>query len=335
MGGDDHSSIHIPILRYIQKVPGGLMTVFFLAGSLVNTFVPSFLEIGSFTTGLFKEGAVPLIGLVLFCSGSQISFARSGIALYKGSLLLGAKVLIGIAAGSAASVLVVTGGSFLSIHPITVITVLACGNGGLYMALAERYGDEADVASGALVMLSASPFFVFIGASITGLAQISILDIIAVITPVVIGMVLGNLDGEFREFLKPGIRLSIPFFSFALGANISLQDIVTAGFQGALLAVLTVLLTGLGLAGIYALLVPSRWRRTNAVAAGIGNTAGSAVIVPALVGMIDHSFQPYVVLATAQVGASAILTAVLCPVLVRYIYVRESQRKADQEGIYL
>lgn len=334
MGGED-KHMQIPILRYIQKVPGGLMTVFFLAGSLVNTFVPSFLEIGSFTTGLFKEGAVPLIGLVLFCSGAQISFAKSGTALYKGSVVLGAKVIIGIIAGYAASLLAFTSEGFLSIHPITLITVLACGNGGLYLALAERYGDDADVASGALVMLSASPFFVFIGASMTGLAQISPIDILAVIAPVIIGMVLGNLDSEFRDFLKPGVRLSIPFFSFALGANISLQDIITAGFQGALLAVLTVILTGLVMVGIFALVVPAKWKRTNAVAAGIGNTAGSAVVVPALVGVIDQSFQPYVVLATAQVGASAILTAVLCPILVRYIYVRESQRKADQEGIYL
>jgi len=311
------------------------MTIFFLLGSAVNTWVPGFLEIGSFTTGMFRDGSFAFIGLVLLCSGAQISFRRSGIALYKGVFVTAAKVVLGIGAGYLFAFFLTGQETLFSLHPITVITALACGNGGLYMALAERYGDDDDVASGALIMLTASPFFILIGIGAAGMADIGFLAILGSIMPVLIGMVLGNLDSDFQDFLAPGVRLSIPFFAFALGANISMGDILTAGPQGALLAVLTLLVTGYLTSVLFRFLVPRGWKRNNAVASGIGNTAGSAVIVPALVAQIDSGFAPFAALATAQVGASAIITAVLSPLLLRYLYQREMQKQADQEGVYL
>ena len=311
------------------------MTIFFLLGTVINTFTPGFLNLGSFTSGMFRDGALPFIGLVLFCSGAQISFRRSGVALYKGSLMTASKVLLGIGGGYLFGFFVIGGETLFSIHPITVITALACGNGGLYVALAERYGDENDIGGGVLVMLTASPFFILIGVGAGGLVNVGFLDILATIVPALIGMILGNLDEDFREFVYPGVRLAIPFFAFALGANISLEDILIAGPQGAFLAALTLLVTGVIPVGISRIAVPARWKRSDSIAAGLGNTAGSGAVVPALIASIDPSFAPYVTLATAQVGASAIITAVACPFMLKMFYQREMQKRADHEGVYL
>ena len=48
---------NIPILDTINKIPGGLMVVPLFLGVIVNSLFPNFLEIGSFTTALFKNGA--------------------------------------------------------------------------------------------------------------------------------------------------------------------------------------------------------------------------------------------------------------------------------------
>ncbi len=323
------------MLQTIQKFPGGMMSIFFLLGSIVRTCAPGFLGIGSFTTGLFRDGALAMIGLVLFCAGSQISLKESPSALYKGTLLTAAKVLLGIGAGFLFAVFIGARDTLFSIHPITLITALACGNGGLHIALSERYGDKDDVHSGAVTMLTASPFFILIAIGAGGMAVVRFTDILGSIIPVLIGMLLGNLDSDFRKFLAPGVKLSIPFFAFALGSNISLRDIAVAGPQGALLAVLTVAVTGLVPVVIYAYAVPKRWKHANSIAAAMGNTAGSGAIVPALVAQIDPAFLPYVPLATAQVGASAILTAVLSPLVLRVLYQREMQKRSDRQGVYV
>lgn len=67
------------------------------------------------------------------------------------------------------------------------------------------------------------------------------ISFIAVLLPIGIGMLLGNLDPKIREFLKPGEAVTIPFFAFALGAGMDLANffnpaVLTGGLT---LAVLT------------------------------------------------------------------------------------------------
>ena len=70
-----------------------------ILGVLANTFFPDALQIGSFTTALFKSGANCLIGLLFFCSGAQIQFKSAGMSLYKGVVINLGKVLTGVACG--------------------------------------------------------------------------------------------------------------------------------------------------------------------------------------------------------------------------------------------
>lgn len=42
-----------------------------------NTFIPQVLEIGGFTTGLFKTGTSTLVGLFILCSGATINFKQA------------------------------------------------------------------------------------------------------------------------------------------------------------------------------------------------------------------------------------------------------------------
>ena len=70
----------LPLFKTMQKVPAGLMLIPLALGVLVNTFAPDALQIGGFTTALFKQGALPLIALLIFATGAQITGSHSGKA---------------------------------------------------------------------------------------------------------------------------------------------------------------------------------------------------------------------------------------------------------------
>jgi 2-keto-3-deoxygluconate permease len=92
----------VPMFATMGRIPGGLMILPLLLGVLFNTFAPQTLEIGSFTTALFKDGALALIGLLIFATGAQITGSRSGGATAQTTLvvlvtaLLAPKVAAGV-----------------------------------------------------------------------------------------------------------------------------------------------------------------------------------------------------------------------------------------------
>ena len=121
------------------------MVVFLILGAIVNTFAPESLQIGSFTTALFKNGALPLIAVLLFCSGAQITIKTAGVALWKGIVLNTVKVVLGISLGLVVGKLLGPEGSLFGLTPLALIGAMANSNGGLYTALAQKYGDESDI----------------------------------------------------------------------------------------------------------------------------------------------------------------------------------------------
>lgn len=299
------------ILRTIKKVPGGMMVIPLLLGALTNTFFPHFFALGGFTEALFKTGATALLGAFLFCSGAQINLKEAGTSLYKGLVLLVCKVLIGATLGIIVNHFFGLQG-VLGLSPLAIIAALTNSNGGLYAALAGEYGESTDVGVTSIIALNDGPFFTLIAFGATGIAEIPLTALLAAITPIMIGLILGNIDHELREFLAPGASLLIPFFAFPLGAGLHLNQLLSAGPSGILLGVACTVITGGMCYFVYKLL----GFNFPAIGAAIGTTAGNAIGTPAAVALIDETFAEVASQATAQVAAAIIVTALLCPLLV-------------------
>jgi 2-keto-3-deoxygluconate permease len=323
----------VPILDTLNKIPGGLMVVPLLCGVLVNTFLPNTLMIGSFTSALFKTGALTLIAVLFFCSGAQIKFKAAGMSLYKGLVINASKVFFGVICGVTLAKVAGPASAFLGVTPLAMISAMSNSNGGLYTALASKYGDDTDVGAIAVISANDGPFFEMMFMGIAGVATIPFVALVAVIVPIFAGMLLGNLDEKFRSFLKPGMFIAIFLFAFPLGAGLNLQTLVKAGFPGVILGFMTLIITGIPTYFIYRWLIPRKHRRTAAVGAAVGTSAGNSIATPAAIAAIDVAWAPYAATATAQVAASIVITAIFVPFLVDWLYKWDTKHGRLNEDI--
>lgn len=314
------------ILKTVQKVPGGLMVVPLLLGATVNTLFPHTLTIGGFTTALFKTGTSTLLAYFCLCNGAQISVRQAAQPLIKGASLTAFRLLLGVIFGGIVGHFFGLSG-ILGITPLALIAAMTNANGGLYAALAGQYGDSSDVGAISITTLMDGPFFTMVALGFTGTAKIPIMDFVACLVPIVIGFVLGNLDTDLQEFLAKGTTLPIPFFAFSLGAGLNFGQIIKAGLPGVALGLSITIIAGFGGYFIMKYLIRSEH---PAVGAAIGTTAGNAVATPVAIAAVNSSLNSVAAIATVQVAASVIVTAILCPILVTYLS-KKSNRTVNVE----
>lgn len=320
------------ILQTVEKIPGGIMIVPLLLGATINTFFPQVLEIGGFTTALFQEGALALIGAFLFCMGAQIPIRAAGTTLGKGAAILSGKLGAGIAVGLGVALLLPSG-TLLGLAPVAIIAAMTNSNGGLYVALTEEFGNETDTGAVSVISVNDGPFFTLVALGAAGLADIPLLALVAVLVPIVLGFILGNLDEDIRSFLRPGQRLLIPFFAFPLGAGIDFATIIESGPPGVLLGIMTVVISGFGAMAVLYLVQVARRRpreqRNLVSGAAEASTAGNAVATPAAIALADPTYQAVEAAATAQVARAVVTTALLTPVFVTMVYRWQMSRGID------
>ncbi|GAA1461858.1 2-keto-3-deoxygluconate permease [Nocardiopsis exhalans] len=324
---DDHGSV-VPLYRWMNKIPGGAMLVPLVLGSLLGTFAPGALDIGSFTTALFKDSALPLIALLIFATGTQVTLRTSGPVLATtGVVLLGKSVIPGLLIIALA---MATGpDGVLGISVLAMMAAATNANGGLWLAITGQYGRTRDRGAYIAGAVNDGPFFalLFIGAS--GLGQIPFLTLLAAIIPFLLGVLVGNIDAQWREVLKPVPSIVIPFFAFALGTGIDLGDVARGGLTGILMGVVITLFTG-GLVYVgYRFLL--RRGKESGIGFAAGTTSGNAVATPAIVAAADPSFAAYVGTATSQVAASVLVTALLAPVVTTWVLRRAGSQPAEAE----
>lgn len=310
----------IPLYDTMNKIPGGTMVIPLLLGSICGTFFASSLEIGSFTTALFKTSATSLIALLIFSTGMQITMRNSGPVLAHTAVILVTKtiipgalvVLLGLAVGNK---------GLLGVSLLALLTVVANSNGGVWLAFAGTYGDYRDRGAYIASAINDGPFFVLLFLGVSGLADIPFIVMLAAIIPLLLGMLVGNLDPKWTQIMKPTASIVIPFFSFALGTGINLKSIVTGGAIGIVLGAVSCLLTGSLVYLGYRFTL--RRGQESGIGFAAGTTAGNAIVTPAIVAQADPAVAPFVQAATAQVAAAVLVSAILAPLLAAWVLKRQ------------
>lgn len=313
----------------IDKIPGGMMLIPLLIGAIIRTFFPGIFDLpefkSSFTGGLLT-GTSALLAAFYICLGSTIRFQATGYILKKGvSLWIGKIGTTFIIALLIKAIFPDQNNLFLGLSALAIIAAFSDTNGGLYMALMGQLGKKAeDVAAYSIMSLESGPFFTMLILGVAGLASFPIMAFVFAILPLLIGMILGNLDEKMREFLSKGQDVMIPLFSLAIGASINLANVVKAGASGIVLGLGVVVITG----GMLFLI--DRLTGGDGVAGiAASSTAGNAAAVPMAVAAVYTGYSGIAATATLQVTAAVIVTAILTPLLTTWFAKRSQRRKAQ------
>jgi 2-keto-3-deoxygluconate permease len=321
----------VPIKRAIERVPGGLMVVPLLCGAVIATFAPGTAKFfGSFTGALFT-GALPILAVFFVCTGASIDFKSTPYLLKKGGSLFAVKVgigiLLGVVFGRILGEAPVEAGMFAGISTLAIVAAMNDTNGGLYMALMGQYGQARDVGAYTVMSLESGPFLTMVTLGVAGLAAFPWPTLLGGVLPLLFGMLLGNLDRDMREFLSRAIPVLIPFFAFALGANLDLAKVWQAGLLGLLLGLAVVVVTGIPL------FFADRLTGGSGVAGvAAASTAGNAVAVPAIVASANAAYADAAAQATILVAACVVVTAIVVPLLTSWTARRVAKSRWNDAG---
>ncbi|HEX4795153.1 MAG TPA: 2-keto-3-deoxygluconate permease [Humisphaera sp.] len=319
---------NLPLKQTLDRIPGGMMLVPLLIGCIVSTFAPDVPKrLGSFSGALFT-GAIPILAVFYVCMGATVEFRTTPYVLRKGGVLLATKIGCGLLAAFILrgwiGIAPVSSGWFAGLSTLAVVAAINDTNGGLYMALMSQYGRPRDAAAYSIMSIESGPFLTMLTLGIAGFSSFDRLALLGAILPLLVGMILGNLDAKMRQFLGAAVPVLIPFFAFALGTTIDLHNLGRSGLLGIGLGLFVVAFTGI------ALFTMDHINGGNGVAGlAAASTAGNAAAVPALVAGVNSAYAPAAASATVLVSASVMVSALVVPLITAWWAGRVKAQVSD------
>ena len=315
------------ILQKMNKIPGGMLVVALVISLIINNFFPGVFRIGGITQAFFVESGNAMMGIFLICCGAALNIRQLGMPLYKGVILTAMKFLIGIGIGVAIGAIFGPAG-IIGITPMIAIAAITNSNSSLFVILSGKYGDSSDAGAVSILSLNDGPFFTLVALGATGFASINVKSVISVLIPLMIGILWGSFDSDFREIAKKTHIFVMFFMMFPITANITFNSFVQAGLSGIVLGLLSTLL-GFVFFFVFNLFLPKKER--NAMGAAIGTTAGNAAMTPQAVAAVDPTFAPSVEMATSMIVSAGMITFICCPIVTA---ICDRYMRKHKKGIY-
>ena len=314
------------ILAAVNKVPGGLMVVPLFIGMIINTFFPTLLKIGGFTEALSGTGYPTILGMYLFTTGTKMTLQAAPRILKRGFGIMLAKVSVAVMV--ALAVAKFADGNFLGYSTLALMVALSDTNGGMFLALTSAMGDKDDAGTYVPQSIETGPFLTMLFLVGAGLANIPWWAMVSVIAPIAAGAILGNLDHDIRNFFGDREAIIVPFMAFTLGQNINLSAVLQGGLPGIFLGLFVLVVTG-----TVCILADKLLGGSGVAGAAASSTAGNSAAVPKAIALVDPSYAAIAPVATIQVTASVIVTAVLTPFLTAWMYRRvNAKREAESQN---
>ena len=309
----------------MSSIPGATILVPLLLGCLLNTLFPSLFDtLGSFTLGMTKNGSSALVGAFLLIVGTTISFKSAPAAAARGAIIIIVKQVVVIAV---ALLVLATGDNFCGLSAMVILAACTGANNAMYAGLMGTMGNEVERGAVAITTLVVGPPVTMIVLGAAGQAPIG-WTLVGAILPIVVGIILGNVFPSFKRMMAPALTGIIVLTFFSMGTTMTFGQLVAGGLPGILLGVICSVVFA-----IPAVFVDRLTGGTGVAGAAISSCAGANVATPAAMANVNEALYGGDVLAvaTAQVAACAIVTAILTPLVTSFVYKHFNKAaKADK-----
>lgn len=306
----------------MRRIPAGTFLVPMVVSMVIYSFFPDLFNLGGPTEAFFSSsGTNYIVGLLVFASGTTIDLKSLGhLMKHQGALVL-IKILISVIFGTIFLLLFGLEGIW-GISGLGFLAVILSINPAVHVALIQMYGDKKDASIYPFAVIPALPAIpmIMLSAYISGgFGGIDWMPIISIFLPLVVGIVLGNLDPEFGKVFRPVMPGALMLLGWLLGQGMDMFEAIESGLSG---IIVTVIFMVLSMPLMY--FVDKKILKYDGLSGiSVATVAGMSTAVPATVGVAIPEVIGDVTSATAQVLMAAIITSILAPMIVNRLNMKK------------
>ncbi len=302
------------IMKFINKIPAGIFIVPLVISMILFTLFPNLFRIGGITESfLSANGSSFVIGMLCFASGSTIKLSDlKKLLKFQGSLIL-SKVIPSLILSFGFLYAFGLDG-ILGISGLAFVATIISTNPAVYVAILNGFGREHEAGIYPFAGVIALPILPLIVMSVYGsggLTGVNWWPVVSVFVPLILGMILGNIDPSFSVIFAKCMPALLMLLGWTLGQGMNFIEAIKSGVPGLIMTIFFLIVTL-----PFALFFERKVLKGAGYSAiGLSTIAGVSTSTPAAVAAAIPELQPYVTSATAILLTGVMITSILSPFL--------------------
>lgn len=308
------------MVKFMKKLPAGTLLVPMLISALLATVWPDLLHIGGITEDFLGGRSINfIVGMLTFSSGLNIDFdSFKKILKRHGSIMLVKLVLVTVLSLLYARFF--GQGGILGISAVAFTVAMVSMNPAMYISLVDDFGTEVDKAAFGFTGLFSIPVIPVLIYSFNGQGAVDWMPIISTIVPLVLGIILGNMDTDFRDLFGGSVAILLPILGWNMGQGMNLITALQAGFSGVALGVLYYLFMSV------LVIFDTRVLKNDGIAPmAMNSVAALSTSIPAILAQSIPELQQYVPNAIAQILMVNLISVFVTPMIIRKLAEAKSK----------
>lgn len=300
------------MVKFMKKIPAGTLLVPMILSAILHTFWPNLILIGGVTEEFLGGGGTNfMIGMLTFASGLGIDLKSLKTIVKRHGVIMFVKLLVAVGLAILFREFFGEAG-VLGISAVAFTVAMVSMNPALYISLVDDFGTELDKAAFGFTGIFSIPIIPVMIYSIGGQGNIEWMPIVSTLIPLILGIILGNIDPDFNTLFKGTVKVLLPVLGWAMGQSMNLFDAFQAGLSGILLAVLYYVFMS-SIVGTDKYLL----KNDGVPAMAMNSVAALSTATPAIIAATNPDVAPFVSGAIAQILMCNLISVVVTPAIVK------------------